>query len=139
MGEKFLCKIHPDLCKESPASDGALIKKYPTVDGVAKPPAKYLIAASAPLRADTKLLEISGQLPVDKDGKMCGTPAEQMDCSFANLRAALKAADMDWDNLMKMTVFLSDRKHLGAYREARDRALGEKMVASNLIIVTMAG
>jgi enamine deaminase RidA (YjgF/YER057c/UK114 family) len=66
---------------------------------------------------------ISGQTALDRDGNVVGRndfPAQAAQVFF-NLGIALEASGCTAANLVKLTVFLTDMKNLGPYREARNR------------------
>jgi 2-iminobutanoate/2-iminopropanoate deaminase len=48
--------------------------------------------------------------------------------------AQLRAAAMTVDNIVKVTIFLSDRKYIADYRKTRHEALGGRQVALTTII-----
>lgn len=65
---------------------------------------------------------ISGQTALDRDGNVVGRndfPAQAAQVFF-NLGIALEASGCTAANLVKLTVFLTDMKNLGLYREARN-------------------
>ena len=65
---------------------------------------------------------ISGQTALDRDGNVVGRndfPAQAAQV-FCNLGIALEASGCTAANLVKLTVFLTDMKNLGLYREARN-------------------
>jgi enamine deaminase RidA (YjgF/YER057c/UK114 family) len=65
---------------------------------------------------------ISGQTALDRDGNVVGKhdfPAQAAQV-FCNLGIALEASGCTAANLVKLTVFLTDMKNLGLYREARN-------------------
>ena len=72
------------------------------------------------------LIAVSGQLPLDAAGDLVGggDALGQARQVFANLRAALRAADAGMEHVLRLTVFLTDLAHLDAYRAARDEAIG---------------
>src|SRR6516165_9683956 len=72
--------------------------------------------------AASRLIFIAGQTALDRDGNVVGKGdfAAQATQVFNNLNAALKTAGCTAANLVKLTVFLRDMGHLGAYREARN-------------------
>lgn len=80
-------------------------------------------------------LVISGQVGMALDGTIPETGGGQIDQALANLRAVLEANAMTAANIVKLTVFLTDRSLLGAYRAARNAALGEHVPASTLLFV----
>jgi 2-iminobutanoate/2-iminopropanoate deaminase len=81
-----------------------------------------------------RTLYISGQIPVSKEGQVPETFEEQAAMVWNNIKAQLKAADMEMSNLVKVTIFLSDRKYTMPNRAARAAALGEHKAALTVII-----
>ena len=82
----------------------------------------------------TRFVFISGQIPVTADGHSPETFEEQSRLAWANVLAQLRAAAMTVDNLVKVTIFLSDRKYIADYRKTRDAALGGRRIALTTII-----
>jgi 2-iminobutanoate/2-iminopropanoate deaminase len=80
-------------------------------------------------------LIISGQVGVALDGTVPSTGEGQVAQAFANLRAILTANDMTVANIVKTTIFLTDRDLLTAYRSARAAVFGEHTCASTLLFV----
>ena len=81
-------------------------------------------------------LHISGQVGITPDGTLSSDIDEQMAQTFRNIASVLADADMSLDNLVKLTVFLTDTAHIGAYREGRDAALDGRCCASTLLVVS---
>jgi reactive intermediate/imine deaminase len=64
---------------------------------------------------------VSGQLPLDRDGKLAGAaPETQMRQVFQNLSLALAAAGASLDQVVKLTVYLTDLADLPVFRQVRD-------------------
>ncbi|MGY5134206.1 RidA family protein [Streptomyces nigrescens] len=65
---------------------------------------------------------VSGQVPVDGDGRLVGEgDAEaQVRQVYANLATALEAASCTLDDVVKLTVYLTDLADLPAFRRVRD-------------------
>ena len=80
-------------------------------------------------------LIISGQVGVAQDGSVPNTGAGQITQVFANLRAVLEANGMSVTNLVKTTVFLTDRSLLASFRAARDAVYGGHAPCSTLLFV----
>jgi reactive intermediate/imine deaminase len=80
---------------------------------------------------------VSGQLPLDPDGKLVGEDAEtQFRQVFHNLGVALAAAGANLDQVVKFTVFLRDLADLPAFRLVRDEYIAaDRAPASSLIQV----
>jgi 2-iminobutanoate/2-iminopropanoate deaminase len=87
------------------------------------------------IRNAERRLVISGQVGMALDGTVPGTGGGQIDQAFGNLRAVLEANDMTPTNIVRLTVFLTDRSLLGAYRAARNALVGEHAPASTLLFV----
>jgi enamine deaminase RidA (YjgF/YER057c/UK114 family) len=70
-----------------------------------------------------RIIFIAGQTALDQDGNLVGKNdfAVQAAQVFRNLAVALEASGCTAANLVKLTVFLTDMKNLGRYREARNR------------------
>jgi enamine deaminase RidA (YjgF/YER057c/UK114 family) len=80
-------------------------------------------------------LIISGQVGVAQDGSVPSTGEGQVAQAFANLRAVLEANGMGITNLIKTTVFLTDRSLLASFRAARDAVYGGHAPCSTLLFV----
>ncbi|MCZ9342685.1 RidA family protein, partial [Streptomyces sp. TRM76130] len=57
-----------------------------------------------------RLVAVSGQLPLDEDGRIVGEgdPAAQARQVFENLRRCLAAAGAGFDDVVKLTYFVTD-------------------------------
>jgi enamine deaminase RidA (YjgF/YER057c/UK114 family) len=100
---------------------------------VAPPFSRYSQAVEAP--GSWRWLYVSGQVGVDRDGKLAEGFAAQAAQTFANLRAVVEAAGMGMHDLVKVTACITRRSDLLDYRAARDAALGDAAPASTLLIV----
>jgi reactive intermediate/imine deaminase len=80
---------------------------------------------------------VSGQLPLDHDGKLAGTgPEAQARQAFQNLSVALAAAGADMTQVVKLTVYLTDLADLPAFRRVRDEYVSaDHPPASSLVQV----
>jgi 2-iminobutanoate/2-iminopropanoate deaminase len=87
------------------------------------------------IRSAERRVIISGQVGVAPDGTVPNSGEGQIAQAFANLRAVLTANDMDVTNIVKTTVFLTDRDLLTPFRAARTAVLGGHAPASTLLFV----
>ena len=80
---------------------------------------------------------ISGQIAFDKDGKVVGAGdfRAQAVHVFENLKAALAAAGATYENVVKVTTFLTDMKPAPVLREVRAKYFGPNPPAGTLIQV----
>src|SRR5215469_16510821 len=86
-----------------------------------------------------RLVMVSGQLPVDADGRLVGQddPEAQVRQVFRNLERALAAAGATMDQVVKLTVFLTDMADLAAFRKVRDEYIqADRPPASSLVRVS---
>ena len=79
---------------------------------------------------------IAGQVGARPDGSIPDTAEGQIAQAYANLLAILAANSMTPANLVKTTVFLTDRAHLAAFRAERTRVMGDLLPASTLLFVS---
>ncbi len=96
------------------------------------PPSRYSQALEVTGAART--LFISGQIPVAKDGSVPKDFRAQAQQAWANVEAQLRAAGMTLDNLVKVTIFLADRRYAMENRAVRQEVLGERAPALTVII-----
>jgi 2-iminobutanoate/2-iminopropanoate deaminase len=82
----------------------------------------------------SRLLFISGQVPADAAGQVPGDFKAQCRLAWANVVAQLDAAGMTLDDLVKVTVFLSDRRYRQENYEVRNQLLGARSPALTIII-----
>jgi reactive intermediate/imine deaminase len=84
-------------------------------------------------------LVISGQVPLDADGQLVGQDdaRTQVRQVFLNISAALAAAGATLEQVVKLTVFLTDMADLQAFREVRDEFIDTSQPpASSLVQVS---
>ena len=99
-----------------------------------KPVGAYSHSARIP--RDSDILMIAGQVGVDPKGKLQDGIRKQAEQAFRNVIAALRANKMAKGDLVKLTVFLTDPRHVDAYRAARKKVIGDATLpASTLLIV----
>jgi 2-iminobutanoate/2-iminopropanoate deaminase len=82
----------------------------------------------------TRRLYVSGQIPATRAGAVPAGFQAQAELVWQNLAAQLTAANMTVANLVKVTIFLSDRKYAMDNRVARKAALGDYAPAMTVII-----
>lgn len=98
----------------------------------APPTATY--AQAVELSQFSRLVFVSGQIPAHPDGTVPDGFADQARLVWGNVEAQLRAAGMTFDNLIKVTIFLSDRQYIDDYRAVRDGVLAGRKVALTTII-----
>ena len=81
-----------------------------------------------------RLLFISGQTPEQPDGKVAADYRSQYRQCWANVESRLEAAGMTFDNLVKVTIFLSERRYVSESRGLRSEVLGDRTPALTIVI-----
>ncbi len=103
-------------------------------DTVAPPVGAFSHAIEVPPGART--LFLSGQLGIDPEGNLGKDIQAQSRLVWENISSLLKAANMDFGNLVKVTAYLTDLDDLAEYGAARSAALGDHRPASTLLFVS---
>ena len=106
-------------------------------DTVAPPAGSYSHAVRLELDG-AALLFVSGQLPLDAQGRLVGEGdmARQTEQVFENLRAILEANGATFRDVVKIGSYLMDMSQLAAMREVRAWYLPEEPPASTLVGVS---
>lgn len=100
-------------------------------------PAGYSHIAIVPATAN--LAFISGQVPLDSEGKLIGGQnfEEQAIQVFRNIGIALEAVGSDFRNVVKFGMFVTDMANLPTLRSVRDRfVVGDAPPTSTLVEVS---
>jgi enamine deaminase RidA (YjgF/YER057c/UK114 family) len=100
-----------------------------------RPPfARYSHGVEVP--ADARLVFTSGQLGITPDDRIPEEAGAQTDLCFKAIGEVLKAAGMDFGDIVRINAFVTAREHMKAYMEVRDRHVGSPPPASTLMIVS---
>lgn len=102
-------------------------------DTIVKPASSY--AQGVVHKASAERLIISGQVGVAPDGRVEKGTRAQMERSWSNLLAVLKAAGFERKHLAKITVFVTEPGQVGLYRDLRDKALEGHLCAATYLQV----
>ena len=81
-----------------------------------------------------KLVFVSGQIPVEADGAVPETFADQCRLVWRNVEAQLRAAGMGLADIVKVTTFLSDRSYAAENSAIRREVLAGLTPALTIII-----
>lgn len=81
-----------------------------------------------------RLLFISGQVPADENDVVPSDYPSQYRLAWANVEKQLLAAGMTFDNLVKVTIFVSDRRYLKESAGLRQAILGDRSPALTIVI-----
>ncbi|MFE7270528.1 RidA family protein [Streptomyces sp. NPDC057623] len=109
------------------------LTRIPAPDGVA-PAAQYTHV----VLGTGRFVAVSGQLALDEEGELVGQddPAAQARQVFENLRRCLAAAGATFDEVIKLTYFVTDMAHMPALRAARAEHIpDERLPAASAVQV----
>jgi 2-iminobutanoate/2-iminopropanoate deaminase len=91
-------------------------------------------AQGALITEASRLLFISGQVPETLDGIVPPDFADQCRLAWQNVLAVLASAGMGKNNLVKVTVFLSDRRFREINAQVRHDILGDHCPALTVVV-----
>ena len=91
---------------------------------------------SQAIRAEGKLLYISGQIPLKADGTLLqGDIKAQTEQVMSNIRAVLESAGLSPKNVIKTTIFLSSMDHFAAVNEVYGKTFDTDPPARSTVAV----
>ena len=91
---------------------------------------------SQAIRAEGKLLYISGQIPLKADGSLVqGDIKAQTEQVMSNIRAVLESAGLTPKNVIKTTIFLSSMDHFAAVNEIYGKTFDSEPPARSTVAV----
>lgn len=108
--------------------------KFINPDTIAPPIGRYTHAVET--GPNTRLLHISGQVGIAKDGKIAQGFGAQCAQIWTNIGAILAAAGMRYTDLIRVTTYLVNAADIPESRAARLQALGEHRPASTLLVIS---
>ena len=83
-----------------------------------------------------RVLYISGQVGMSGGSVVAGGIVEQTRTVFANLKAVLNDAGMDYSNIVKTTSFLTHPADFADFAKTRGEILGDLKPASTLVFIS---
>lgn len=101
---------------------------------VRAPFGNYSHAVEIPVGA--RLLLCSGQLGIAADDDIPDEVEAQAALCFEAIGSFLRAADMDFADVVRISAFVTDRAHMQPYMRVRDRYVADPPPASTLMIVS---
>ena len=107
--------------------------RYVETDEAPRPLSNYSQAVE--ISAGARVLHISGQVGVDRDGTIPLDERLQHELAWHNVLAILKAEGMTARNLVDCHVFITNPQSVGLFRDVRDRLLQGARPASTLLVV----
>ena len=97
------------------------------------PFARYSHGVEVP--AGKRLVFCSGQLGIGANDHIPEEAGAQAELCFANIAAILGEAGLGLPDIVRINAYVTDRAHLRAYMDVRDRLFSDPAPASTLMIV----
>lgn len=89
---------------------------------------------------DGRTVHIAGQVALDARGQLVGAGDFRAQATqvFANLRLALEAVGATFDDVLKMTTFVTDVSQVAVFREVRNTVLRPDQLPANTLVEVKA-
>ena len=84
---------------------------------------------------NARLLFCNGQVGARLDGTIPASPLEQIEVIFERIRIILTAANMTFADIVKFTVYVTDKSILDDYFRVRGRIMGDHSPPATLLVV----
>jgi 2-iminobutanoate/2-iminopropanoate deaminase len=89
------------------------------------------------LPPNARLLYCAGQLGVKADGRFASDDIRgQAEQAWRNVGAVLQSAGMGYEDIVKLTHYLTRHEDFAIYREVRAQFLGKLAPASTLLVIS---
>jgi 2-iminobutanoate/2-iminopropanoate deaminase len=85
--------------------------------------------------ANARILFCNGQVGARLDGTVPDDPPEQIEVMFERIRAILAASNMTFEDVVKFTVYVTDKSILDDYFRVRGRFMGDHNPPATLLVV----
>jgi enamine deaminase RidA (YjgF/YER057c/UK114 family) len=85
--------------------------------------------------ANARILFCNGQVGARLDGTVPGNPLEQIEVIFERIRTILAASRMTFEDVVKFTVYVTDKSILDDYFRVRGRIMGDHNPPATLLVV----
>ncbi len=84
---------------------------------------------------NARILFCNGQVGARLDGTVPHDPPEQIEVIFERIRIILAASNMTFEDVVKFTVYVTDKSILDDYFRIRGRIMGEHNPPATLLVV----
>ena len=84
---------------------------------------------------NARILFCNGQVGARLDGTVPEDPLEQIEVIFERIRIILAASNMTFEDVVKLTVYVTDKAILDDYFSIRGRIMGDHNPPATLLVV----
>ncbi|MAF48991.1 MAG: RidA family protein [Rhodospirillales bacterium] len=109
-----------------------MVKRY-DVSGVRSPGGRYSLVAE--VEAASQLYFLAGQTGVDESGRTGDGITEQAEICYGRVKRILEECGLELDNLVRLTVYLTDPDDIEAWRDVEVKALGRMVPPAHTLLV----
>lgn len=85
--------------------------------------------------SNARTLFCNGQVGARKDGTVPEDPLEQIEVIFERIQVILTASRMTFRDVVRLTVYMTDKSLLDGYYKVRERVMGDHNPPAVLLIV----
>lgn len=110
-----------------------MVKRY-DVDGVRSSGGRFSHVGE--IGPNARLFHLAGQTGTAPDGSTGKDFAEQAELVYRNIGTVLKQCGLDFNNLVKITVFLINPEDADVWRATQKKHFGDVVPASTLLYVS---
>ena len=110
-----------------------MVKRY-NVEGVNNPQGRFSHVGE--IGPNGRLFHLAGQTGARPDGSVSSEFGEQARQVYRNISAVLAGCGMNWQNLVKITVFLTNADDVPVWRDVQKEAFADIVPASTLLVVS---
>jgi len=105
-------------------------------DTVHPPLGTYKHTVEVPPQA--RWLVVSGQLGIDREGRVADGVEAQSEQALRNVIACLDAHGMVREDLVKTTTYVTDARFVAPFRDARRRVFGDDCTPTSTLVIVSA-
>lgn len=84
---------------------------------------------------NARILFCNGQVGARPDGTVPKEPLEQIEVIFERIRTILAASNMAFEDVVKFTVYVTDKSILDAYFHVRGSVMGDHNPPATLLVI----
>ena len=111
----------------------SMVKRY-DVDNVRSPGGRFSHVGE--IGPNSRVFHLAGQTGTASDGTIGETIEEQVGLVSQNIKTVLNECGMGFENIAKITVYLTSPDYIETHRTIQQKELGDVVPASTLLIVS---
>jgi len=110
-----------------------MVKRY-NIEGVNNPQGRFSHVGE--IGPNARLFHLAGQTGARPDGSVSSDFAEQARQVYRNISVVLAGCAMNWQNVAKVTVFLTNPDDIPVWRDVQKEEFADVVPASTLLIIS---